>query len=154
MDFKEAFLKSLLSVGYKIPDKTKGILLSTGPIKNKTALLGPIRKLKQEGYTIYTTKGTHDFLKENGIDTISLHWPNEKQEPNVLTYLSQKKIDLVINIPKSLEKEELTNDYLIRRKAIDFNIPLITNAQLAKQFFETITSITLEDLEIKAMEAY
>src|SRR3989338_4581111 len=91
MDFKEAFLKSLLSVGYKIPDKSKGILLSSGPIKNKTALLGPIRKLKQEGYTIYTTKGTHDFLKENGIDTISLHWPNEKQEPNVLTYLSQKK---------------------------------------------------------------
>ncbi len=154
MDLKEAFLKSLLSVGYRIPSKEKGILLSTGPVKSKADLLGSIRKLKEEGYELYATPGTHDFLLQNGVDSLTLHWPNEQKEPNILTYLAGKRIDLVVNIPKSLERDELTNDYLIRRKAIDFNIPLITNAQLAKHFFETIASIQMDDLEIKAMEEY
>ena len=154
MDLKEAFLKSVLSVGHKVPAKEKGIMLSTGPVKNKAYLLSSIRKLREEGYPLYATKGTHDFLAENSIDSTVLHWPNDQREPNILTYLAEKKIDVVVNIPKSLDREELTNDYLIRRKAVDFNVPLITNAQFAKQFFEAITSLKLEDLEIKAMEEY
>ena len=152
MDLKEAFLKSLLSVGYKIPEK--GILLSTGPIKNKAYLLNSIKKLAEKNYTLYATKGTHDFLTENSVRSTLVHWPDEQKEPNALSCITQRKVDLVLNIPKSLEREELTNDYLIRRKAIDSNIPLITNAQLAKQFFETITSLKMEELEIKALEEY
>ncbi len=151
MDLKEAFLKSLLSVGYKIPEK--GILLSSGPIKNKAHLLASVKKLS-EHYTLYATKGTHDFLKENEVKSTMVHWPDEEKEPNALSCITQKKVDLVLNIPKTLEKDELANDYLIRRKSIDSNIPLITNAQLAKQFFEAITSIKLDDLEIKALEEY
>jgi carbamoyl-phosphate synthase large subunit len=152
MDLKEAFLKSLLSVGHKVPEK--GILLSTGPIKNKAYLLSSIKKLSERNIPLYATKGTHDFLKENTVYSTMVHWPDEQKEPNALSCITEKKVDLVLNIPKSLEREELTNDYLIRRKAIDSNIPLITNAQLAKTFFETIATLALEELEIKAMEEY
>ncbi|MAH33022.1 carbamoyl phosphate synthase large subunit [archaeon] len=148
----EAFLKSLLAVGFKIPDKN--ILLSTGPIKSKAYLLESMKILKSMNFNLYATKGTFDFLKNNGIETKTLHWPSEKKEPSILTYLKEKKIDLVINIPKSFEDEELENDYLIRRRAVDFNIPLLTNPQNTKLFIESISKLKIEDLEIKEWEGY
>jgi len=151
-DINEAFLKSLLAVGFVLPKKN--ILLSTGPVKSKTYLLENIKALEQMGYNLYATKGTHDFYKNNGINTKILYWPLEKKEPNVLTYLKERKIDLVINIPKSLEEEELTNDYLIRRHAVDYNIPLLTNAQNARLFITSISELKMEDLEIKDWEGY
>ena len=105
-------------------------------------------------FNLYATKGTFDFLKNNGIETKTLHWPSEKKEPNILTYLKEKKIDLVINIPKSFEDEELENDYLIRRRAVYFNIPLLTNPQNTKLFIESISKLKIEDLEIKEWEGY
>jgi carbamoyl-phosphate synthase large subunit len=131
-NINEAFLKSLLSVGFKIPKKN--ILLSTGPVESKAYLLESVKKLKKMNYNLYTTKGTHDFLKRNGVDTKVLFWPLEKKEPNILTYLKERRIDLTINIPKNFEEEELENDYLIRRRSVDFNIPLLTNPQNTKLF--------------------
>ncbi len=151
-NINEAFLKSLLSVGFKIPNSN--VLLSTGPIKSKVYLLESVKKLQQMGYDLYATKGTHNFLKNNRVETKILHWPLEKKEPNVLTYLQERKIDLVINIPKSFEEEELENDYLIRRKAVDFNIPLLTNEQNTKLFIESISKLKMKDLEIKEWEGY
>ncbi len=151
-DLNEAFLKSLLSVGFVIPRKS--ILLSTGPIKNKAYLLESIKKLYEMGFEFYATEGTAKFLEQNEINVKMLHWPLEKKEPNALTYLKERKIDLVINIPKSYEEEEITNDYLIRRKAVDFNIPLLTNAQIAKLFVESISKKKMEDLEIKSWDEY
>jgi len=151
-DLNEAFLKSLLSVGFVMPKSN--ILLSTGPIKSKAYLLESCRKLADMGFKMYATEGTARFLKENNIKVSLLYWPLEKKEPNALTYLKERKIDLVINIPKSYEEEELTNDYLIRRKAVDFNIPLLTNAQIAKLFVESISKKKMEDLEIKSWEEY
>jgi len=151
-DIDEAFLKSLLAVGFVFPKKN--ILLSTGPIKSKSYLLESIKRLKQMDYNLYATKGSHDFLKNNGIDTKILHWPLEKKEPNVMTYLKDRKIGLVINIPKSFEEEELENDYLIRRKAVDFNIPLLTNPQNTKLFIESISKLKMEDLKIKEWGEY
>ncbi|MCH8004501.1 MAG: carbamoyl-phosphate synthase (glutamine-hydrolyzing) large subunit [Nanoarchaeota archaeon] len=151
-NINEAFLKSLLSVGFKIPKSD--VLLSTGPIKSKVYLLESVKKLQQMDYNLYATKGTHDFLKNNGIRTKVLHWPLEKKEPNVLTYIKDRKIDLVVNIPKSFEEEELTNDYLIRRKAADFNIPLLTDPQNTKLFVESISKLKMEDLEIKEWDEY
>ena len=151
-NINEAFLKSLLAVGFSMPQSN--ILLSTGTIKSKAYLLESIRILKQMDYSLYATKGTHDFLKNNGIGTKILHWPLEKKEPNVMSYLKERKIDLVINIPKSYEEEELTNDYLIRRRAVDYNIPLLTNPQNSKLFIESISKLKMEDLEIKEWEAY
>ncbi len=151
-DLNEAFLKSLLSVGFKIPKKN--ILLSTGPIRSKAYLLESVRKLVEMGFKLYATEGTSRFLEENGIKTKALHWPLDKKEPNALTYLQERKIDLVINIPKSFEEDEITNDYLIRRKAVDFNIPLLTNAQVTKLFIESISRKKMDDLEIKSWDEY
>ena len=151
-DLNEAFLKALLSVGFVMPKSN--ILLSTGPIKNKAYLLESIKKLSQMGFNLYATEGTAKFLEQNGLKVTKLHWPLEKKEPNALTYLKERKIDLVINIPKSYEEEEITNDYLIRRKAVDFNIPLLANAQIAKLFVESISKKKMEDLEIKSWEEY
>ena len=151
-DVNEAFLKSLLSVGFVIPKSN--VLLSTGPIKSKADLLESVKKLAEMGYNLYATEGTAKFLEENNVKTNILHWPLDKKEPNTLTYLQERKIDLVINIPKSFEEQELTNDYLIRRKAVDFNIPLLTNAQIAKLFVESIYKKKIEELEVKSWGEY
>ena len=129
-DFNEAFLKSLIASGFRLPKKT--ILLSTGPAGIKSYLLDSVRKMGEVGFELYATKGTAKFLESNGIKTTMLHWPLDEKEPNTSTYITEGKIDLVVNIPKSLEKEELKNDYLIRRKAVEFGVPIITNAELVK----------------------
>ena len=116
----------------------KNILLSTGPISHKADFLSSAKALDKMGYKFFATVGTADFLRENGLEAEMLHWPLDQKEPNTLTYIADGKIDLVINIPKNIEKEELDNDYLIRRKAVDFNVPLITNLQLAKRLVEAM----------------
>jgi carbamoyl-phosphate synthase large subunit len=151
-DFNETFLKSLMSVGFKLPKKT--ILLSTGPIESKAEFLESTKMLDQMGFTFYATKGTSDFMEKNNIKSKVLFWPLENKEPNALSYIADGKIDLVINIPKNIEKEELDNDYLIRRKAVDFDVPLITNLQLAKRFVEAIYRTSLEDLKVKSWDEY
>jgi carbamoyl-phosphate synthase large subunit len=151
-DFNEAFLKSLISVGFQIPKKN--ILLSTGPVDSKAEFLAGARSLRDMGFNFYATKGTADFMKENGISSKVLYWPLENKEPNTLSYIANGKIDLVINIPKNIEKEELDNDYLIRRKAVDFNVPLITNLQLAKRFAEAMYRTPMDQLKVKSWDEY
>lgn len=150
--YYEAILKAMLSVGYTIPKKS--VLLSTGPTRSKIEMVTSAKFLQQRGYDLYATKGTHDFFALNGINTIMLHWPDEDKKPNVMDYLKQKILELVINIPKNLTKNELDNDYKIRRNAIDFNIPLITNARLASAFIYSICKISLNDIHIKSWDEY
>ncbi len=147
-DFEEAFLKALLSVGYKLP--VKNILLSTGPIESKAEFLAATRLMEKMGMNFYATGGTARFMEANGIKVTHLHWPLSGQKPNVLDYLENGKIDLVINIPKNYQEEELTNDYIIRRRAVDFAVPLLTNLQLARRFVEAISKKSLKDLQIKS----
>jgi len=151
-DFEEAFLKSLLSVGYRLP--VKNILLSTGPIETKAEFLPSTRILAEMGINFYATGGTARFMEENGFKVKKVHWPLSGKKPNVLDVLSEKKVDLVINIPKNYQEEELTNDYIIRRKAVDFAIPLFTNVQLARRFVEAISRKNLKSLEIKSWNEY
>ncbi len=151
-NFYEAILKSMLSVGYNIPKKN--ILLSTGPVRSKIEMVNSCRMLAEKGYTLFATRGTADFLKQNGIESTVLHWPDEKKQPNTLTYLRERKIDLVINIPKDLTSTELSNDYTIRRSAVDFNIPLITNARLASAFLTAVCKLSIEDIAIKSWDEY
>lgn len=151
-DFNEAFLKSLLAVDFKLPKKA--ILLSTGDIEKKIEFLESTKKLQQMGFKFYATKGTADFLRLHGVEAEILHWPLENIEPNTLTYIANGLIDLVINIPKNIEKEELDNDYLIRTKAINFNVPLITNLQLAKRLVEAIYLVREKDLKAKSWSEY
>ena len=151
-DYYDAILKSMLSVGYKIPKKN--ILLSTGPIKDKVHLLEACHLLDNHGYEIFATPGTGDFLRGNGIPATILHWPDERVNPNVTEYIRNGLIDLVINIPKNLTQGELKNDYTIRRNSIDFNVPLITNARLAAAFIMAFCKLELEDISIKAWKEY
>ena len=151
-DFDEAFLKALLSVGYKLP--VKNILLSTGPIESKADFLAGTRILQKLGMNFYATGGTARFMEANGIQATHLHWPLSDEKPNVLEYLENGKIDLVINIPKNYQEEELTNDYIIRRRAVDFAIPLFTNLQLARRFVEAISKKSVKDLQIKSWAEY
>ena len=151
-NYYETLLKAMLSVGYRIPGKN--ILLSTGDARSKVELLQSSRMLKERGYHLYATRGTAAFMDENGIEATVLHWPDEDAHPNILEYLRERKIDLVINIPKNLSRTELANDYHIRRYAVDFNIPLITNARLASAFIYSICKLDPEDLVIKSWDEY
>ncbi|MGE5400562.1 MAG: ATP-grasp domain-containing protein, partial [Ignavibacteriales bacterium] len=151
-DFNAAFLKSCLSTGFREPKKA--VLLSTGTLKDKAELLEEIRMLYNRGLKFYATQGTADFLKENGMDAEVLYRPYDNIEPNIITYLSEGKIDLVINVPKTNEKNELDSDYIIRRKAVDMNIPLITNTQFAKRYIKSLRMYSPESLDIKSWDEY
>ncbi len=150
--YYDAILQSMLSVGYRIPKKN--ILISSGPARSKIELLKAARLLKEHDYNIFATGGTHRFLSENGVDATLLHWPDEDVKPNVIDYIRERKIDLVINIPKNLTHNELKNGYQIRRDAIDFNIPLITNARLASAFINAFCTISLDNIPIKSWDEY
>jgi carbamoyl-phosphate synthase large subunit len=151
-DFNEAFLKSVLSTGQKIPQKAA--LLSTGTPKNKAEILEDILTLKEMGLKFYGTKGTADYYKLNGIDVEVLYRPFDEKEPAILTYLANGEIDMVINIPKTAEKVELDSDYIIRRKAVDLNIPLFTNVQATKRFIKALQQFTTDTLPIKSWDEY
>ncbi|NOX88795.1 MAG: carbamoyl-phosphate synthase (glutamine-hydrolyzing) large subunit [Calditrichaeota bacterium] len=151
-DFYEAFLKALQAVGFRFP--FKNVLLSTGTIASKAELLEPIRQLHQQGVKLYATGGTAKFLRQNGLPVTRLHWPLDQKKPNALDYIKEGKIDLVINIPKNFQKDELTNGYLIRRAAVDYNKILITNRQIAMRMIEAIQNKGLDNLQIKSWNEY
>ena len=147
-----AILKAMLSVGYRIPEKS--VLLSTGGPKQKVEMLQAARQLQKKGYKIYATGGSSKFLTENGVENTRVYWPSEEGQPQALDMLHRKEIDMVVNIPKNLTSGELTNGYKIRRAAIDLNIPLITNARLASAFINAFCTMSVDDLQIKSWAEY
>lgn len=151
-DSRTALLKSMLSVGQRIP--AKNILLSTGAAKQKAEMLEAAKLLVKHGYHLYATGGTSRYLTENGIDNTLVYWPSEEGTPQALDMLHEKKIDMVVNVPKDLTVSELDNGYKIRRAAIDLNIPLITNARLASAFIYAFCTVKPEELEIKSWQEY
>ncbi len=153
-DFNEALLNALIATGYKIPNQS--VLLSSGATKSKVDLLDASHMLSKKGYHIYATAGTATFLNAHGIPTTPVFWPDERPnaENNVMKMISEHKFDLIVNIPKNHTKRELTNGYRIRRGAIDHNIPLMTNARLAKAFIEAFCQMKQEDIQIKSWQEY
>lgn len=151
-DFNESFLKALQSVGYKFP--IKSILISSGTIESKSELLEPMKQLLKIGVKFYATQGTAKFMNANGIPTEMVDWPSHNKNSNAVELIKNKSVDLVINIPKNFQEEELTNDYLIRRAAVDFKIPLITNRQLAMRLAEALLHKDPLNLEIKSWNEY
>jgi carbamoyl-phosphate synthase large subunit len=151
-DLDDAFLKALLSVGYRVPKKK--VLLSTGPIEDKVEFLDSARKLRDMGYALYASRGTAKFLSSNDVPATPLNWPLESKEPNIASMIKKREIDMVINVPKNNRETELKNDYIIRRMAVDFDVPLFTNIKVAKQFTEALAYQREKGLEIKAWEEY
>lgn len=152
-DTNDALLKSMLAVGQGIPKKT--ILLSTGAAKQKAEMLDAAKKLVENGYELYATGGTSKYLDENGVRNTRVYWPSEEgKEPQALTLLHEKKIDMVVNIPKDLTPRELTDGYKIRRASIDLNVPLVTNSRLASAFINAFCTLKLSDIDIKSWAEY
>jgi carbamoyl-phosphate synthase large subunit len=150
--FYEAILKAMFSVGYRVPSKS--ILLSTGPARSKVELLNSAKALRDRGHKLYATRGTQQFLQNAGVEAEVAYWPDEKKSPNTIELIRTKEVDFVVNIPKDLSDTELNNDYSIRRSAVDFNVPLITNARLASAFILAFCRMKQEDLAIKSWDEY
>lgn len=151
-DSRTALIKSMLSVGHRIPKKN--ILLSTGDGKQKAEMLAACQMLQAHGYTLYATGGTSRYLTENGIKNNLVYWPSEEGHPQAIDMLHNHEIDMVVNVPKNLSSGELSNGYKIRREAIDLNVPLITNARLASAFIYAFCTVKLDELDIKCWQEY
>ena len=151
-DSRTALIKSMLSVGHRIPKKN--ILLSTGDGKQKAEMLAACQMLQAHGYTLYATGGTSRYLTENGIKNNLVYWPSEEGHPQAIDMLHNHEIDMVVNVPKNLSSSELSNGYKIRRAAIDLNVPLITNARLASAFIYAFCNVKLDELDIKCWQEY
>ena len=158
-DLNEALIKSVLSVGQKIP--AKRILLSTGDPRQKADMLGACRMLVDKGYELFATGGTYKYLVENSIPSTKVLWPSECDKPNfrgrfkpAVEMIRNKEVDMVINVPKDFSELELRNGYKIRRAAIDYTVPLFTNTRLATAFIRAFCSMSLEDLQIKSWDQY
>ena len=151
-DFNEALLTSMIAVGYHIPQKA--VMISSGSAKSKVDMLEACGELDKKGYKIYATKGTADFLNENGVKATAVARPDEDREDNVIRMIAEKKFDLVVNIPRDHTSREITNGFRIRRAAIDHNIPLLTNARLAAAFIHAFCNIGVEDIPIKSWDEY
>jgi carbamoyl-phosphate synthase large subunit len=142
----------MFSVGYRVPKKS--ILLSTGPARSKVELLNSAKALREKGHKLYATRGTQQFLKNAGVEAHVAYWPDENKSPNTIELIKSREVDLVVNIPKDLSDKELNNDYTIRRSAVDYNIPLITNARLASAFILAFWRMSINDLVIKSWDEY
>lgn len=151
-DSRTALIKSMLSVGHRIPKKN--ILLSTGDGKQKAEMLAACQMLQAHSYTLYATGGTSRYLTENGIKNNLVYWPSEEGHPQAIDMLHNHEIDMVVNVPKNLSSGELSNGYKIRRAAIDLNVPLITNARLASAFIYAFCTVKLDELDIKCWQEY
>ncbi|MEM8835740.1 MAG: carbamoyl-phosphate synthase (glutamine-hydrolyzing) large subunit [Planctomycetota bacterium] len=151
-DFNEAFLKALVSVGFKLP--VKSVLVSAGPIESKAELLAPLRTLRRKGVTLYGTDKTASFLQDNDIDVQRVEWPLETDGASATTLIQEGGVDLVINIPSSEQEREITNGYRIRRAAVDYAVPLITNRQAATRFIDALVRGAESGLQVKAWDEY
>ncbi len=151
-DTAEAVLTAMLSVGLRIPEKN--ILISSGKAKEKAQLLDSAKMLSAKGYNLFATEGTYRFLIENEVPCTQVYWPSDDKQPQALTMLQNKELDMVVNIPKNLSSKELSNGYKIRRASIDYNIPLITNARLASAFINAFCTIDMDDIKIKSWDEY
>ncbi|MCP3958055.1 MAG: carbamoyl-phosphate synthase (glutamine-hydrolyzing) large subunit [bacterium] len=151
-DFEDAFLKSMISVGLRLP--VRRVLLSTGSVESKAAFLKNTHELAATGVSFYGTRGTAAFMRDNGIPVTEVHWPLEETSPTAVDLIRDGEVDLVVNIPKDATEEELRNDYMIRRAAVDCGVPLITNLQLAQGMVQALCRKSLEDLEVKSWQEY
>ena len=151
-DFEDAFLKAMLAVGFRFP--LARVLLSTGPIQNKARFLNDAKSLVGQGVGLYATHGTAAFLEESGVAVKTVHWPLEEKSPNAMELLAAREVDLVINIPKDASADEIRNDRLIRRGAVDHGIPLVTDIGLAQRLVQALSRKPLSELEIKSWQEY
>lgn len=150
--YAEALLKSMLAAGFRLPKKN--ILVSLGKEENKLKLLPSIKLLADMKFNFFATEHTADFLKVNGIACEKVFKISTKKEPNVTKLMESDALDLIINIPTHAHQRESTDGFTIRRKAVDLNIPLITNRQLAEGFVTALSEQKGNGLKAKPWSEY
>jgi carbamoyl-phosphate synthase large subunit len=153
-NLEEALLKSMMAVGFRPPSPGSGVLVSSGPSEGKSAFLPSARLLAARGLVIYATPGTARFLRTNGVDARIVRWPSQRGGPTALDVIRSGEVSLAINIPKNYQKRELSNDYLIRRTAVDHDVPLITNLRLAHLIITAMERYSEEDLLARPWRSY
>jgi hypothetical protein len=152
-DLPEAFLKAILSAGFRLPERRQA-LLSIGTEQDKIRFLPSARALTQMGFALFATRRTSAFLARHGVPNVRLYKIHERRKPSLLDAITPSRLDLIINIPSGYDRKELTDGYIIRRRAIDYGIPLITNLQLAELFTKSMGAKRWEDLEVLPYDAY
>jgi carbamoyl-phosphate synthase large subunit len=146
-NYLEAFFASWLSTEQNLSGKK---LFISAPSEYRIKLLDSLRELETQGWDLYATEGTHDFLAHHGIGSVSLYKVGEKHEPNVSTILAARKVDLIINIPRGAG-EKNSAGFKIRRLAIDHHIPLITNLKLAAIFLQCLAELDIDQIPVRSL---
>ncbi len=146
-NYLEAFLASWMSTEQKISGKR---LLISAPKDCRYKLLPFLSALENKGWDLFATEGTHDFLTQHGVGSVSIYKVGEKYEPNIVTMLAKRGVDLIIDIPKA-GNEKHSAGYKIRRLAIDHHIPLVTNMQLAQIFLQCLTELNSDQIPVHAL---
>ena len=150
-NFYEALIKAMLSAGFSVP--VKQILISVEISSFKEDFINPIKLLVSKGYKLFSTEEIYPFLMDYGLTSKLLSWPGVHHLPNVFDYIRKKKISFIINIPKKKDSE-IDNNYTLRRSAVDFNIPLLTNTSLAKAYIRAFCKEEPEELTIAEWKSY
>lgn len=147
----EAYLRAWLSTEQTLPEKR--ILVSVADA-HKSKLLPYLQQLDEQGWEFYSTSGTHDFLTKNGVGSYFVYKSSERNEPNIQTLITQRKIDLIINIPTTTRISTRTDGYLIRRMAVDHHIPLVTNLQIAQIMLQCLIDYKEKQPEVLSWQEY
>ena len=150
--YAEALIKSMMSAGFRLP--RKNILVSLGKEENQVKLLASIKTLSEMGFKLFATEHTADFLLENKVKCTKVYKIHRSRKPNVSDLLASGDLDLIINVPEKALARESEDGFILRRKAVDLNIPLITNRQLAEAFVTAFHEIREQKIVIKSWEEY
>ncbi len=159
-NFSDAFSKALQSAEFTIPPKDGSVFISVGGDEKRKARVVPIAKaLTEMGFKIYATAHTANVLNTHGVNATTLYKVKEADaNPNIMDYLQERKIDLVINVPMPNRKNSfsdiLTDGYVIRRQAVEFNVPVITNLQLAAALVEVLKHKGKNGNSIRSLNEY
>jgi carbamoyl-phosphate synthase large subunit len=159
-NFADAFSKALQSAEFKIPPRGGSVLITVGGAEPKRRVVPLARAFEEMGFKIYATEHTAEALQAAGINSVSvLHKVKEASEnPNILDYLQENKIDLVINVPMGNKQKSysdvLTDGYIIRRKAVEFNVPVITNLELASALVGVLKQKEGDGVTIRSLNEY
>lgn len=152
--FYEALIKALIAVGYKIPKPSGNILITVGGVRMKDRILNLTKDLIDLNFDVYATEHTAEYLeKRGGMRVKALHKISEpERKPNILDYLIEGKLELIINIPSTTVLEKfasmLEDEYLIRRKAVELGVPVLTTYEAAEAFVEGLKMINRRELKI------
>jgi carbamoyl-phosphate synthase large subunit len=152
----DALLKALQSVEFKIPKKGDNVFITIGSKKMKKKMIPLVKEMLDMGFIIFATENTANFLKKSGLKSIKVLYKVDQSErkPNVLDYLLKNKINLVINIPVENGENTYEDEYIIRRLAVEFNVPVVTTYELAFALVKVLKNRKASSIITRSLNEY